>query len=302
MKKIKESKKPYTVKNGVKVYIQNNHYTDSFGSQWNKFSKTQIDNEINTNSFDRFFNETGLKISDFTDKNILEVGSGAGRFTNIMLKYTSANIFSIDSSDAVYANYKNNEIFIQDRLKLYKASIYDLPFEKMQFDIVICFGVLQHTPDISRTIKCICEQVTKNGLIIIDFYPYNGFWTLISAKYMFRPFTKRMTFDQLYNFFKNKIPFLIKLYYLLKKNKLGILCRFLPIPDITKTIPNNLNPDLLAEMVLLDTIDMFSPEYDQPQKIKNIKNKISEQNFTILYAGKVKYGSFTSSLVRGKKN
>lgn len=302
MIEIKELKKPLKVDKDIKIYINDDYYSDTFGDQWNKFSKTQIDNIKNSHSYERFFNETGLKISDFTDKNILEVGSGAGRFTNIMLKYTNANIFSVDSSNAVYANYKNNETYLQDKLKLYKASIYDLPFEKMQFDIVICLGVLQHTPDISRTVKCLCEQVTKNGLIIIDFYPYNGFWTLISAKYMLRPFTKRMTFDQLYNFFKNKIPFLIKLYYLLKNNKLGILCRFLPIPDINKTIPTNLNPDLLAEMVLLDTIDMLSPEYDQPQKIKNIKNKISQQNFTILYAGKVKYGSFTSSLVRGKKN
>ena len=51
------------------------------GSQWNKFSKTQIDNDQNS-IFERFLMKLSNK-DDFTNKNILEVGSGA-RFTDII--------------------------------------------------------------------------------------------------------------------------------------------------------------------------------------------------------------------------
>ena len=51
----------------------------------------------------RFFNETDFTKEDLDNKNILEVGSGAGRFTNIIMKYSNANLYSIDSSTAVYA-------------------------------------------------------------------------------------------------------------------------------------------------------------------------------------------------------
>ena len=77
--------------------------------------------------------------------------------------------------------------------------------------------------------------------------------------------------DTLFNFYKSKISHFIDLYYFFKKFNLGILNRFLPIADISNTIPQNISRDLLEEMVLLDTIDMLSPKYDMPQKISKIK-------------------------------
>ena len=43
------------------------------------------------------------------NKTILEVGSGAGRFTNIILKYTDAIVYSVDSSSSVEVNFDNNK-------------------------------------------------------------------------------------------------------------------------------------------------------------------------------------------------
>jgi len=40
-------------------------------------------------------------------ERVLEVGSGAGRFTEVILK-TGARVYSFDLSDAVLANYANN--------------------------------------------------------------------------------------------------------------------------------------------------------------------------------------------------
>lgn len=294
--------KPLKIFKNIHFYNDADYYSDSFGFQWNEFILTQIDNTKNSHSYDRFFNETGLKENDFDNKRVLEVGSGAGRFTNILMKYTNAEVYSVDSSDAVFANLKNNSNYINKKLNIYKASVYDLPFNDEQFDIVICLGVIQHTPNIKKTINSLCKQVKPNGLIIVDFYPYNGFWTLISAKYILRPITKRMKYETVKFFFAKHIKKLIKAYFFLEKYNLGMLNRFIPIADISNTIPKNIDKKTLEEMILLDTIDIYTPKYDQPQKIKKIASIIGLNNFKILFAGKINYLNFSSTVVRGKKN
>ncbi len=297
-----ELKNYLSFNDGVYSQLDNHQDTDSFGLQWNTFRETQIDRQENTNSYDRFFNETGLSFNDFSNKLILEIGSGAGRFSNIILNYTSAKLFSIEPSSAIYANKKNNYLDkFKDRFFLIRASLYDLPFKLNQFDMVICFGVLQHTADIKKTIEVLTENTKKNGLLFLDFYPYNGFWTLLHAKYMLRPITKRINNEKLYKILDQHIDKLIKLYFFLCKYRLYLLTRFIPIADIKNAIPLNLNPKLFREMVMLDTIDMLTPKYDRPQKIKYISKLIQNNNFRIIFAGKIKYKNFKSAIVRAKK-
>ncbi len=140
--------------NGVARIVQDTNYTDSFGYQWNKFRKTQIDKEVKNTSLskERFFAETGWDKQDLSGKNILEVGSGAGRFTQVVLDYTKAQLYSIDYSNAVSANFENNGHH-GERLKLFQASVYEMPFSDNSFDKVFCLGVLQHTPDFKKICK-----------------------------------------------------------------------------------------------------------------------------------------------------
>ena len=286
-----------------KKYKKNkSNYTDNFGYQWNKFVKTQIDDNELKISKNRFFNETKFSKIDMDSKNILEVGSGAGRFTNIILNFSNAKLYSIDSSDSVYANFENNKNFVEnDRLILHKCSLYELPFKENQFDIVICLGVIQHTPNIEKTITCLTSQLKKGGVIVVDFYPYKGFWTFIHAKYLFRIFTKKMSNDNLYNFINKYLDLNIKIYFFLNKIGMYIFTRFLPLPDIKKTIPINLEYKKLRELVFLDTFDMLSPMYDKPQKISKIKKLIENNGVKILFSGMQKYGNFSSAVVKGVK-
>ena len=180
-------------RNGIYYFVESSGYTGNFGYQWKKFKRTQIDkfNGLNL-SKDRFFSVTNWDKEYLDGKNILEVGCGAGRFTQIVLDYTKANIYSIDYSEAVEANSENNGS--NPRLKLFQASIYDMPFADSCFDKIFCFGVLQHTPDIKKSIKCMYDKLKPGGELIIDFYPYKGFWTKMHAKYLFRSFLKGKNF------------------------------------------------------------------------------------------------------------
>lgn len=288
-------------KNGAYRIVEDNNYTENFGYQWNKFVGTQVDKASKLQmSKIRFFAETNWDKEDLTGKNILEVGSGAGRFTQIILDHTNANLFSVDYSNAVEANYKNNGP--HERLHLFQASIYDMPFAKAQFDKVLCLGVLQHTPDFEQSVKALIEMAKPGAEVIVDFYPVNGWWTKLHAKYMYRRFTKNMGHEKLYKLVDSNIDWMIKGSLFFSKIGLGkMLNRFIPVCDIDGTLPASISYQQLRELCVLDTFDMFSPEYDNPQTINTVTNWFKQNGMEEVWGGKVNYENCVASVVKGIK-
>lgn len=290
--------------NGVYHIVREDNYTQSFGFQWNKFDKTQIDNFSRSDqSRERFFACTGWDTQDLSTQNILEVGSGAGRFSQIVLDYTQANLYSVDYSDAVMANYKNNGHH-GERFQLFKASIYELPFAQGSFDRVFCFGVLQHTPDFKKSVASLVNMVKKGGELVVDFYPIRGWWTKIHAKYLFRPFTRKLSHEKLLNRIESNADWLIQAYSFFDRIGMGkIVNRFLPICDIKNTLPPDLDSDQLREWVILDTFDMFSPAYDQPQRLNRVKKWFEEFGMKDVKADYIRFGqNGEAAVVKGIKS
>ncbi len=128
---------PY--KDGAYRFVRDEGYAASFGYEWNKFQRLQID-KFNgmTQSRDRFFAVTQWDKLNMRGENILEVGSGAGRFTQVVLDFTEADLYSVDYSVAVEANFRNNGS--HPRLKLFQANIYEL----LRKSHLIGFFVLAH--------------------------------------------------------------------------------------------------------------------------------------------------------------
>jgi len=288
-------------KNGAFRIAQEENYSESFGYQWNKFVVTQIDRKGKLEiSRERFFAETGWDEEDLRGKNILEVGSGAGRFTQVMLEHTSANIYSVDYSNAVEANYRNNGP--SDRLQLFQASIYELPFAKGQFDKVVCLGVLQHTPDVQRSVQALIDMVKPGGELVVDFYGVNGWWTKLQAKYIFRPITRRLSHERLLKWIDGHVDRMIALSRFFSAVGIGRLVnRFLPLCDIDGTLPPGLTPDQLREWCVLDTFDMFSPAFDQPQRISTVAGWFEQYGMRAVNGRKVRYGNSVASVVSGIK-
>lgn len=288
-------------KNGAYRIVSDDNYTENFGYQWNKFVGTQVDKTSKLQiSKTRFFAETNWDKEDLTGKNILEVGSGAGRFTQILLDHTNANVYSVDYSNAVEANYQNNGH--HERLQLFQASIYEMPFAKAQFDKVLCLGVLQHTPNFEQSVEALIEMVKPGGELVVDFYGINGFWTKLQAKYLYRPFTKKMSNEKLCHLIEANADWMIKSSLFFSKIGLGkILNRFIPVCDIEGTLPKNIPYAQLRELCVLDTFDMFSPEYDDPQKITTVKKWFEKYGMNDVWGGKIKYDNCVASVVRGIK-
>jgi protein-L-isoaspartate O-methyltransferase len=124
----------YPILNAIPRFVLVNNYASSFGLQWNTFRTTQLDSCTGlTISRDRLTRMAGGSLNMFKGMKTLEVGCGAGRFTELMLE-AGANVFAIDLSNAVEANYENCSGF--DYYYVAQADLMELPAPE-QFDIVV---------------------------------------------------------------------------------------------------------------------------------------------------------------------
>jgi SAM-dependent methyltransferase len=214
-----------------------------------------------------------------------------------LLERTKANLSSVDFSAAVEANWRNNGQVAPGRLSLAQASVYELPFADGSFDKVFCVGVLQHTPDFEEAVGALVRKAKPGGEIVVDFYAVRGFWTKLHAKYMFRPFTRRLSHERLLKLIDSNADWLIKLAKALHKVGLGPATRFLPLVDL-RTLPQGLTREQLREWVLLDTFDMFSPAFDRPQRITPVARMFERQGADVTFAGRVHVDGSRAAVVR----
>ncbi|MDB5198180.1 MAG: 2-polyprenyl-3-methyl-5-hydroxy-6-metoxy,4-benzoquinol methylase, partial [Chitinophagaceae bacterium] len=97
------------------------------------------------------------------------------------------------------------------------------------------------------------------------------------------------------------IDWLIKTSVFFSKMKLNKLNRFLPLCDIDGTMPKSLPYPQLRALCVLDTFDMFSPQYDQPQKISTIVKWFKKYNMKEVWGGEISYDNGKASMVKGIK-
>jgi SAM-dependent methyltransferase len=249
-------------------FVPSESYAASFGFQWNRFDQIQVDRVMNNDlSRDRFYKTTEWP-EDMKGQRILEVGCGSGRFTDLALE-TGAEVFSFDLSSAVEAAWRNNAG--SPRLTVFQASIYEIPLRKESFDKIFCMGVLQHCPDVAAAFRSLLPFLRPGGEIVIDVYEKKaGFPKL---KYIARPFFKPLGTKGTYRLLSWTIPraFEIKkaLYSIPGVGpKLGAL---IPIGPISHAPRLNYTDEDLKQVKILSALDMFSPVYDQPQRMEDVQ-------------------------------
>lgn len=270
----------YPVKAGIPRFVPAENYADSFGYQWNKYARLQLDSANgSTNSRDRFYSITEWQPQQLAGARVLDVGCGAGRFAEIALA-AGAEVTAIDLSGAVDA-CKNN-LSDAPHLDVVQASIYDLPFRPESFDFVYSIGVIQHTPDPERSVKQICKLVKPGGQIGLWIYDRNwkSYLGTLGFKYLLRPWTKRMSRDQV-EAFSN---YLEKLCWPVNRRarRWGlpgkVIMRMLPVSCFhLQSVP--LSDEDFREWVRLDTFDMYSPAHDHPQKVAKVESWLREAGF-----------------------
>lgn len=270
----------FPITHDVPRFVPNDDYAESFGFQWNTHAKTQLDSFTSTSiSHDRLFAASKWP-NDLTGQVVLEAGSGAGRFTESLVK-TGATVLSFDLSTAVDANHANNGQ--NGNLLIMQASIYNIPVQPRSIDKVVCLGVIQHTPDPQKTFQSLADCVRPGGQLVIDVYA-NRWRSVLSWKYLLRPITKRMNDRKLYSLVERVTRAVFPLSVLLYRyfGRLGI--RLLPIVHYPWL---GLPTEVAKQWAILDTFDMYSPAHDHPQSIKTIRRWYQAAGFVNV---EVEYG------------
>lgn len=262
----------YAIRNGIPRFVPETNYADSFGFQWNKHDVTQLDSHCSVDvSKDRVFGVTQWP-SEMPDQTILEAGSGAGRFTEILVK-TGARVFSFDYSNAVEANQRSNGT--RENLTIFQGDIFNIPTKRGVFDKVFCLGVLQHTPDPQAAFKSLATCVRPGGELVIDVYA-KDLAARLQWKYILRPLTKRMNQQRLYSIISAVTPPLVPLTKFARKIAGRTGARLSPIVEYSYL---GLTPEQNRQWAVLDTFDMYSPAHDHPQSVETVKSWFRDIGF-----------------------
>src|SRR5438874_670990 len=258
-------------------FVTSESYAASFGFQWNRFDRIQVDSVMkNELSRDRFYKTTGWG-SKLNGERILEAGCGSGRFTELALE-TGAEVFSFDLSAAVEAAWRNNSA--SPNLTVLQASIYEIPLRKDSFDKIFCLGVLQHCPDVRGAFRSLLPFLRPGGEIVIDVYEKErGFPKL---KYIARPFFRPLGTGGIYRILTWTIPFAFELKKAL--NKIPAVgqrvAAFVPIGPISHADKGlKYTDEELKQVKILSALDMLSPAYDQPQHMEDVRVWFEEAGF-----------------------
>lgn len=239
-----------------------NSYTDAFGLQWKTYRQTQLDSYTQTTlSRDRAYRCLGeecwkiLHRPERTD--VLEVGCGAGRFTEVLLS-TRTFVTSADLSSAVEANQEN---FPQDdRHRIVQADALRLPFAPGQYDIVFCLGVIQHTPKPEETIERLYTQVKPGGWLVIDHYTYN-LSSFTKTALLVRSILRRLSPEAGLHWTEWLVKVFFPLHRAARRSRIAqaLLSRISPVLSYYHALP--LDDELQREWSLLDTHDSLTAWY-----------------------------------------
>ncbi|HLM55411.1 MAG TPA: class I SAM-dependent methyltransferase [Pyrinomonadaceae bacterium] len=274
----------------VPRFTPSDEYATAFGRQWKTFRQTQLDSHTGTTiSRDRLARCLGGSLDVLRGRTVLEVGCGAGRFTELMLG-AGARVVACDLSQAVEANYENCRHH-GDNYFVCQADVRRLPLLPASFDFVVCLGVIQHTPDPEETIAALARHVRPGGTLVIDHYtratPKNRAQSLMRELLIRLP--PRLATPLALAVSRALLP-LHRLSWSDKRGRWrlrGPLQRFSPLADYSAAYPQ-LGEKLLGEWSVLDTHDMVTDYYKHlrdADEIRAILAACGLERLEVYYAG-----------------
>jgi len=282
----------FEVSNNVLILDRDDKYVANFGKQWRDHVDIQIDSKNGTTcSQDLLENVIFDDLSYFEGKSVLEIGCGAGRFSEHIAKHAK-NCVLVDLSQAIFFNVAQSN----DSALRIKADFLKLIPNK-KFDVVLCRGVLQHTPSPEESIKKLYEFVKADGEVVFDIYPPPKVGFLSPKYWLWRPLFKNLIqYEKGERFLTRYIKPLLMVKRIIRKiflNSRFISDCFIPVYDYKGLL--QLNEKQLEEWAILDTLDGMYAEYEYPMSIKKV-TKFLDRNNVIISQSSKKFNAFRTSL------
>lgn len=263
------------IRNGIPRFAEDS-YAAHFGEQWNRYRLTQLDSYTG-HPISRRRLERCLASVEIHGQQVLECGCGAGRFTEVLLE-DGAFVTSIDLSSAVDSNAKSFPVSAKHRIA--QADIMALPFVRQQYDVVLCLGVIQHTPSPEDTIAALYDQVRPGGWLVLDHYKPEWQWYTRTAP-VFRAILKRLDPRTAMRVTERLTTTLLPVHKVVANKPVlrAIWHRLSPLLTHFVTYPQ-LNDELQYQWALLDTHDSLTDHYKHRRNARAIGRILSDLGAT----------------------
>lgn len=244
---------------GVIRFVDASNYADSFGFQWQRYARTQLDDAASDESEKDFRRKTGFTPEDLKGKLVLDVGCGMGRFADVATRW-GAKVVGIDLSAAAEVAARN---LVDREFVALQADVFALPFSPESFDYIYSIGVLHHTPDCERAVKALPQYLKPGGRLAVWLYSAYNPWYRFSDIY--RKVTHRLPATTLHGILRVVVPAV---------NAVDSTLRV--VPGIGKPLsgfvrlvfPVNRSPH--RQWRVLDTFDWYSPQYQSKHTYEEV--------------------------------
>lgn len=140
------------------------------------------------------------------NEQILDVGTGSGRFARAIIKHSDASVTGLDPDEKILVEGKNlGTIYLSPEEKIKYTTIlgngHNLPFENNQFDKVFCFRALKYYQNPWRGIDELIRVLKPGGTLVLEIISEHSWESLV------RPWQKSSDRQYVYFWEKNISPF-----------------------------------------------------------------------------------------------
>lgn len=257
--------------NEVICFVEKDSYAESFGLQWNTFSREQLDNQRLRDSERRLREETGFFPEQIAGKVVLDAGCGMGRFLDVVSRDGAALAVGVDLSSAVDAADAN--LSDRDNVLIIKGDIFRLPFRRGSFDAVFSIGVLHHTPSTEKAFRALVPLVKPGGEIAISVYAAVVETGVSWAVNMFR--------RRFFRIFTRRLPKRLMLWWSLYcVPVLWVIDKIPVIRWIRYLFPALIYKKYPLEWSVVDTYDTYATELESRHRPKEVFRWFREAGLT----------------------
>lgn len=165
----------------------------------------------------KYTNKTQIEIvktltATWENKNVLEIGCGSGRFSELLAK-SNPNMIFMDLSDAMLEMTLKR---VGNSHKGINASVYKIPLPSNSIDGILSINVFNHIENLNRAFGEINRVLLRNGELVINFTNIFSYYFLAG---LFVNLRQESIGRQVYSFWLKPR----KIYHLLEKNGFEII-------------------------------------------------------------------------------
>jgi 2-polyprenyl-3-methyl-5-hydroxy-6-metoxy-1,4-benzoquinol methylase len=138
---------------------------------WEKTYRTAGNELFFEQAYDQFLNRLAQPVGS----TALDIGCGICA-NSIRLARHGYIVSAADYSEPILDQARNNVAHHQlsDRISIGREDILGLSFHSNHFDLVLCWGVLMHVPEVERAIRELARVTKPGGFIVIEEINHNA--------------------------------------------------------------------------------------------------------------------------------